>query len=405
MFVEGSDYLDCYGDTAEAMIEDLHTVEAGGNAQDIARMRAYVGCDRRRLYRRDDCFDAAQWLSIELGISRWKAARWLNAGYKLDELPVLRRAYELGELSTDKFVELARFATNENESDLLAWAKRTSPAGIRARADRELKAAAEEVRSAERDRSLGWEWDEDRTRLALWGSLPADQGAKLVKAVDRLAAKLPVSPEDEPTKDSKRADALVAMASASIANDQSADRATLVVHADVDTILDKDKNGVLAGGLPLPPEATAMLSCDARVQTVLRDEEGGIFHIASPSYVVPKWIRRQVEHRDNYRCTFTNCGSQAFTEVHHIEPWPRGRTEPGNLTVLCHTHHRLVHVHGWHVQLATDGTTRWFRPDRTPYLPGPPAGGQAPHPPHGDEEYALGVYPRDHQLEAEGSGS
>ena len=368
MFVEEFDYLD---HTAAALVDKLHEVEAAGNAHDIERMRMFVLCDQRRVYRWDDAFDAAHWLSMELGISRWKAARWLNAGYKLDELPILRGAYERGELSTDKFVELARFATNENESDLLAWAKRTSPAGIRARADRELRATAEEIRTAERDRSLGWEWDEDKTRLALWGSLPADQGAKFVKAVDRMAAKLPVSPEDEPTKDAKRADALVVMASASIANDQSADKATLVVHADVDTILNKDKNGVLAGGLPLPPEATIMLSCDARVQTVLRDEDGGIFHIASPSYVVPKWIRRQVEHRDNYRCTFTNCGSQAFTEVHHVVPWPQGRSEPANLTLLCHTHHRLVHVHGWHVQLATDGTTRWFRPDWTPYEPRP----------------------------------
>lgn len=405
MFGEEFDYVDCFGETAEAVVADLHAVEMGGNAHDIARMRAYVVCDHRRLYRRDDCLDTAHWLSIQLGISRWKAARWLNAGYKLDELPILRGAYERGELSTDKFVELARFATNENESDLLAWAKRTSPAGIRARADRELRAAAEEVRTAERDRSVGWEWDEDKTRLALWGSLPADQGAKFVKAVDRLAVKLPVSPEDEPSKDAKRADALVAMASASIANDQNADKATLVIHADVDTILDRDKNGILCGGLPLPPEATAMLSWDARVHTVLRDEDGGMFHIASPSYVVPKWIRRQVEHRDDYRCTFPNCGSQAFTEAHHIVPWPRGRTEPGNLTLLCHTHHRLVHIHKWHVRLQADGTAQWFRPDWTPYLPSPPTGELDPNPSNGDEEYALGVYPRDHQLEVEESGS
>jgi hypothetical protein len=357
--------------SAEAVVQALHHADAAGNAADIERMRAFVRCDLKRVYRRDDSVDTAHWLAVELGISRWKAARWLHAGYKLDELPVLRGAYERGELSTDKFVEVARFATSGNEAALLAWAKRTSPAGIRARADRELRAATEEVQMAEKDRALNWDWDEGNTRLSLWGSLPADQGAKFVQAVDRLATRLPSSPEDEPTQDATRADALMAMASASIANDQSADNATLVVHADVDTILDEDKNGILCGGLPLPPQATAMLSCDSRVQTVLHDEKGEIFHVASPSYIVPKWLRRQVEHRDDYRCTFPNCGRRAFTDVHHIVPWPRGRTELSNLILVCHTHHRLLHIHEWHVRLAKDGTTRWFRPDWAPYKPGP----------------------------------
>lgn len=367
--------LDLHGypdDTAEAVVRDLHEIDAAGNSQDIERMRAFVRCDLKRVYRRDDSFDTAGWLSIELGISRWKAARWLTAGYMLDELPRLRAAYERGELSTDKFVELARFATRDTEKRLLPWAKRTSPAGIRARGDQELRVAEEETRQADRWRTLNWEWDEGNTRLSLWGSLPADQGARFITAVDRLAKKVTVTPEDEPgNSEARRADALIAMASAAIAEDQDADRATVVIHADVDTILDADKNGILHGGLPLPPAATGMLSCDARVQTVIHDDEGAIFHVGSPSYVVPKWLRRQVEHRDDYRCTFSNCGRRGFTDVHHIVPWPAGPTELSNLTLLCHQHHRLIHIHGWHVQLKEDQTTRWFRPDWTPYEPRP----------------------------------
>jgi hypothetical protein len=361
-----------FDESAEAVVQDLRATHGTANAGDIALMRAFVRCDLKRVYRADDSFDMAGWLAIELGISRWKAARWLKAGHMLDDLPTLRDAYERGELSTDKFIELARFATRETEAGLLAWAKRTSPAGIRARADQELRAAEEETLQADRWRSLDWEWDDANTRLSLWGSLPADQGARFVTAVERLARKMAVSPEDDPRNaDARRADALVAMASAAIAEDQSADRATVVVHADVDTILDRDKNGVLCGGLPIPPEATAILTCDARVQTVLHDDEGGIFHVGSPSYVVPKWLRRQVEHRDGYRCTFPNCGRRAFTEVHHVVPWPKGLTELPNLTLLCNQHHRLIHVHKWHVQMKEDQTTRWFRPDWTPYEPRP----------------------------------
>ena len=146
MFVEEFDHLD---HSSEAVVDKLHEIDTTANAADIGRMQIFVVCDQRRVYRRDDCFDTAHWLAIELGISRWKAARWLKAGYMLGELPVLRRAYENGELSTDKFVELARFATRETEANLLPWAKRTSPAGIRARADQELRAAEEETRLAD----------------------------------------------------------------------------------------------------------------------------------------------------------------------------------------------------------------------------------------------------------------
>ena len=405
------DHSDCFGDTAEAMIENLHAAESAANRHDIARMEWYVACDQRRLYRRDDCFDTAHWLSIELGISSWKARRWLKAGYALPELPTLRAAYARGELSTDKFVELARFATRATESDLLPWAKRTSPAGIRARADQELRAEAEALRDADRWRSLDWQWDDDHTRLSLWGSLPADHGARFVRAVERLANKMTTTPEDvedeTSNQDSRRADALVAMASATIANDQSTDRATVVVHAEVDTILDGDKNGVLCGGLPIPPEATAMLSCDARVQTVLHDESGDIFHIGSPSYVTPKWLRHQVEHRDDYRCTFPNCGRRAFTDVHHIVPWPQGPTELSNLTLICNAHHRLIHIHGWHVRMEPNGTTEWFRPDWTPYSPRPaPESGfralsRSKSSIRGVRSSGLS---RDHQLVGEGSG-
>ena len=363
-----------FDSSAETVVRELHEANAACNAMDIARMRAIVRCDLKRVYRRDDSFDMAKWLAVELGISSWKASRLMTAAYALDELPLSAAAYERGELSTDQFVELARLATRASEGKLLAWAKRSSPAAIRARADRERRIEPDETKEAVRSRSLEWEWDQDGSRLALWGSLPTDDGARFIAAVERQARRMPLPQETEgetATQDARRADALVAMASAWIASDPVPDKATIVVHTDVDGILDGDKNGVLHGGLPLPPEATELLACDSKVQTVLHDDDGGMFHISSPSYVVPARIRRQVEHRDDYRCTFPGCGTKAFTDVHHIVPWPKGPSQPSNLVVVCRTHHRLVHVFGWHVKLKPEGATEWFKPDWTPYEPRP----------------------------------
>ncbi|MDP9295959.1 MAG: hypothetical protein M3O88_04595, partial [Actinomycetota bacterium] len=44
-----------------------------------------------------------------------------------------------------------------------------------------------------------------------------------------------------------------------------------------------------------------------------------------------------------------------------------------NLVLVCSFHHKLVHEHGWRVELGDDGVTRWLRPDGNPFRAGPPA--------------------------------
>ena len=69
---------------------------------------------------------------------------------------------------------------------------------------------------------------------------PAAQGAIVATALDRLARNLPVMPgeEDPCSIDARRADALVALASAQIATDADPDRATVVIHARLDGLLE-----------------------------------------------------------------------------------------------------------------------------------------------------------------------
>ncbi|MDQ4143956.1 MAG: HNH endonuclease, partial [Actinomycetota bacterium] len=93
---------------------------------------------------------------------------------------------------------------------------------------------------------------------------------------------------------------------------------------------------------------------------------------------IPAWLRRQVLHRDDHRCTFAGCDMRRFLQVHHIKPWP-GPTNLDNLVTLCHFHHKLVHEYGWSVRLGSiPGTADWFRPDKTPYEPKPVAANRAP---------------------------
>jgi hypothetical protein len=47
--------------------------------------------------------------------------------------------------------------------------------------------------------------------------------------------------------------------------------------------------------------------------------------------------------------------------------------------MVCSFHHKLVHEHGWRIELE-DGTTRWYLPDGTRFRAGPSEPGTAePH--------------------------
>jgi hypothetical protein len=98
--------------------------------------------------------DLAHWLSMRYGISHWKACRWIHAAHVLERLPQLSEALASGELGVDKVVELCRFAAPDTEGSLITWAKAVSTASIRHKADLHLRRAIEEIRDAEKTRSV-----------------------------------------------------------------------------------------------------------------------------------------------------------------------------------------------------------------------------------------------------------
>ena len=109
--------------------------------------------DREEGWRDVGARDLAHWLAMRYGISEWKARRWIGAGHALERLPLLARALEDGNFGLDKVVELARFASPEDESRLIRWAAGVSCAAIRHRGDIWTRAAREEVIGTERART------------------------------------------------------------------------------------------------------------------------------------------------------------------------------------------------------------------------------------------------------------
>jgi hypothetical protein len=336
--------------------------------------------DRDGAWQGDGARDVAHWVSIRYGVSTWKAARWVAASHALASLPRTANALTTGRLPLDKVVELARFATAETEASLIRWATRVSCGAIRRKADLERKRERAETQEAERTRSLRWWYEDEGTRFGLEAEFPADQGVLVAKALSRLADSVPTMPGEEGPEgiDARRADALVSLCSSTIASDADPDRATVVVHASLETLAGAVRNAEVEDGPVITPDTARRLACDGRIQIVTEDDQGDPLHLGRLTRVPSGAVLRQLRYRDR-ECRFPGCGKRRFTNAHHVRWWSRGgRTDLDNLVLLCSFHHRLVHEGGWSLTLGARSDVEWFRPDGARYRAGPAPPTQLP---------------------------
>ena len=321
----------------------------------------------------DGAHDMAHWTSMQLDVSRWKAERWLGAGRALSWLPATADALERGSLGIDKVVELTRFAEFDDEDALVRWAQGVSSGAIRRAADLKTADRDDQGDHEARTRWLEYRYADDGRRFLLDAGLPAAQGAVVARALDRLGAQIPAMPGEESERYAgvRRADALTAMCSARLAADEDQDRASVVVHADIDVLYDVDTNAVIEGGPVIGSSTVQRLLCNARLQAVVEHPDGTVVGVGRMSREPSPWMMRQLRHRDD-ACRFPGCDARRYTQAHHIEWWSRGGvTELGNLVLVCSFHHTLVHERGWSIERTDDGDLVWYRPGGVRYRAGP----------------------------------
>ncbi len=257
--------------TNEEIIFELDSIHVSAGELWLRRLQGFAELDRREVWAAEGCMDMAQWVAGRYGFSCYRANRYIGAGHAISKLPLISRALCNGTLEVDRVVELCRFATPETESGILEWAEGKTWGQIKWKADLETKPSLEEAQSIDKNRSVSYWWEEGGAVLGLSGRLPAAEGASVAKALDRIAERLGGSPEDYGDIEERRADALVLLAKQQLAEDGSRDRATVVVHADLETITRRDKHLELEGGGAIHPAILERLLCDCSLHTVLHD--------------------------------------------------------------------------------------------------------------------------------------
>lgn len=224
---------------------------AMGEAQ-MGFLRSILRVDTDELWWKDGARDTAHWLGMRYGVSYWKANRWVAAARALKSLPALSGALSSGVLGVDKIVELSRFATPKTEAESIPWAASAPCAEIRDRGDEIGRRAISEVRTAHETRYWFTREVDDGQSLLITTKIPVVESTIVAKAVCRKADQMPRMPGEESpySLPQRRADALVAIASAVGAEDPDADRATVIVHAQID----EDLNARIENGPVLSKE-------------------------------------------------------------------------------------------------------------------------------------------------------
>jgi hypothetical protein len=306
--------------------------------------------DERKAYAAVGSRDAADWAAGRLGMSRRAAAEAVEVARRLDALPAVANQAAAGALSAEQLgpvVALAASAAARGDGSAdTTWARNGSQMGVavlRRRAAKARRPAAADHVAARAARTFdAWTAGQE---LRFNGSVPVDDGAKLLKAIERAMPDR--DPDHRATLGQRQADGLLALASVRVAADADPDRATVVAVVELAAICDDDPTATteLETGEPLATDTARRLVCDSRLSVLVQDTEGRAVGVGTTTRTVGPAQRRALTARDGH-CRFGDCTSRRFLHAHHIDHWP-APTTMSNLAMVCYTHHHSLHEGGW----------------------------------------------------------
>jgi hypothetical protein len=179
-----------------------------------------------------------------------------------------------------------------------------------------------------------------------------------------------IDSRDGRSKEMKRADALVEIASRYLASQLSeltpqGRPLTVNVTIDLPTLLGLAENpGELAGYGAIPASIAREIAADAKWKRFITEPlTGNLLDFGRESYLPPQALKDFLIARDR-RCRFPGCRRSAhLSDLDHAQSWETGgETSLQNLGALCRRHHRLKTHGGWKIESFSDGSCTWTSP-------------------------------------------
>ncbi|MDA8184800.1 MAG: DUF222 domain-containing protein [Actinomycetota bacterium] len=403
------DYSALATEEIEAEVVELASRLAGATARLLGLIDEL---DRREVIGSWGCRSMAHWVSWRTGVSLSTAREQVRVARALRELPVISACLHAGELSYSKARALSSFATASSEADFVTLARHATAAQLDILARTRRRITNEDAVSAHKWRYLNWHAEEDGSVL-LRARLCPEEAAVVIRAIeafqtedqredasaDAHTASEPGGepepwPEENnaedasadahqseegpsrgareladhlaerhPSYEASRADALVAMAAAALANPgrPGAHPARVELHVDARVLAGDPPGGDArcdVDGLAVCAKTAERLCCEAEVSLVKDPSLLGTCGLGSSRLDLGRTRRlpsaaqrRALDARDKATCRFPGCDARRYLHAHHIVPWHQGgRSDLSNLALLCSGHHRLVHEGGWRLR-------------------------------------------------------
>ena len=356
MVMDRQKLAECSSDDLGNAIAQLHALQMATMASMLEVIAEFA---RRQAWKEDGCCSMTDWLVAKLGVARSTAADLAKIAVRLEELPIMAGVVADGGLSFDKLKAASELATPETDGDATETALSSSTAFLQLLVRRARRVSADDDHERRRQKQMWWRWDKDAGILAFGGRLPDVAGATVVRAIERMAeqTKTDAVRGDYPPLAERYADALVALAGQRIAADPAPDRATVVVHADAETM-----DGELENGVQVSTNTVERLLCNARVQLVFDGRDGKPVGVGRMMRIPPPWLERLVLRRDGHQCRFPGCSHTKFLQIHHIRWWEDGgRSDASNLAAICTHHHPKIHAEDWKIDGDANGTLVFSR--------------------------------------------
>ena len=355
---------------------DICTLAGHLNAANHRWLLLIAEFDRRNGWSDSATQSCAHWLNWKCGIAMGAAREKVRVAHALENLPKISAAMACGRLSYSKVREITRVATPATEDYLLMIAEHGTAQHVEklVRAYRRCREAEELSREArqQQNRAVSFRYDDDGS-LVLNCRLPAEAGARIMKALDlavqELPRDVPAGTSEQPASFSaRRADALALVAESYLAHGAieaaGAERYQIVVHVAAETLRDRTAGCCeFEHGPSMPAETARRLSCDASVVALVENDDGEPLNVGRKTRTISAPLRRALNARDK-GCRFPGCANTRYIDAHHVEHWANGgETKPSNLVSLCRFHHHAVHEGGIRIEILDDGALRFLKPN------------------------------------------
>ena len=311
----------------------------------------------------------AHWLAKRTGTSVGDAVKVIETAERLGDLPAVEQAVRSGALSEVQAKEIASAAaaSPQAEAELLAVAQ-TQGMGTLKQACSRVKAAAseDETDRYERIRVRRYlrSWTDSEGAFRLDAKMTPDAGAEFMAALAPFKEKIFNEARARGRKesyDAYAADALVAMARASVGGGSSSSskpKAMVNVVVSADALrrghTEAGETCEIPGIGPIPVATAQSLAMDSLLCVLLK-EENDIRFASSMTRTISARLRRALEERDR-TCSVRGCDVSEHLEIDHIVGFVGHKvTSLEECDRKCRWHHYLKTHRGYrHIGPAGD---------------------------------------------------